>query len=292
MTKKPKIQFNYDGFKLIAQAKEEDLLEFLGPQITELYGKDNVDVNKDYIFARGDLPVLLVAHLDTVHKTIPRQIYYDVEQGIIWSPDGIGGDDRCGVYGLLVISTYCRKNFKKMPSLLFTTKEEVGCIGAGIAANKVSDSFVSRINFAIELDRRGKNDCVFYGCNNKEFRKMIESHDFVYANGSFSDIGKICPAWDIAGVNLSIGYDNEHTSSETVNVNWLISTIDRTIDIVLSSPSLPKYEYDGLYSTGGYKKPPKNHRQKSMYDDEYADDELAKHRGVHDYGYDFRSTKK
>ena len=51
-----------------------------------------------YVFAKGTFPVLIVAHLDTVHKKLPSIIEYDLTQNIISSPNGIGGDDRCGDY--------------------------------------------------------------------------------------------------------------------------------------------------------------------------------------------------
>jgi hypothetical protein len=244
----PNLKFNYQGFKLIAQSTQNDLIEYLSPRILERYGKDNVDLNSDYLFARGDLPILLVAHLDTVHKSLPTKMYYDSDQGIIWSPQGIGGDDRCGVYGLLALSDYFYRNGGKMPSVLFTTFEETGCVGAGKASTKIQDSFISRIKYIIELDRRGENDCVFYQCGNTEFQKMVETYGFKTAIGSFSDIGKLCPSWDIAGVNLSSGYDNEHTTYETINVNWLMATLEKVITMISDVKTAKKYGYESKYS--------------------------------------------
>ena len=239
--------FNLKGFKLLLQSTEKDLLTYLGGQILSTYGKDNVDINSSYIFGKGDLPVLLVAHMDTVHDSLPTRIYFDEDNGSIWSPQGIGGDDRCGVYSILYILNYFAKNGGKLPSVLFTTQEEVGCIGASVAAKDLKDHFISRIKFAIELDRRGENDCVFYACANKEFQKMVESHGFVTAIGSSSDIARICPAWDIAGVNLSIGYEKEHSKLETVNVDWMMATVEKAIKLVKSATTLPMYKYRVVY---------------------------------------------
>ena len=58
-------------------------------------------VGDGFVYGKGEIPILLVAHLDTVHKHQPEDIYFDSEQGVMWSPDGIGGDDRCGVYIIL-----------------------------------------------------------------------------------------------------------------------------------------------------------------------------------------------
>ena len=65
----------------------------------------NVFSGKGWIYSPGTIPILLCAHLDTVHKETPKSIVY--EQGRMSSPEGIGGDDRCGVYMILnIIKNY------------------------------------------------------------------------------------------------------------------------------------------------------------------------------------------
>ena len=62
------------------------------------------------------------------------------------------------------------KDFKC--SVLFTEDEEIGCVGAEKFA--VSDYIVNNdINYIIEIDRRGTNDCVFYSCDNPDFEEFI-----------------------------------------------------------------------------------------------------------------------
>ena len=70
-------------------------------------------------------------------------------------------------------------------------------------------------------------DCVFYELNYPEFEKYIESFGFVTAYGSFTDIVVLCPAWKVAGVNLSTGYYNEHNFIEYLRPNQLMATIDK-----------------------------------------------------------------
>lgn len=53
---------------------------------------------RGFLYASGELPVLLVAHLDTVHHQTVRDICYSAERRIVMSPQGIGGDDRAGVF--------------------------------------------------------------------------------------------------------------------------------------------------------------------------------------------------
>ena len=45
--------------------------------------------------------------------------------------------------------------------------------------------------------------------------------------GSFSDISFLCPAWEVAGVNLSVGYYNEHSNSEYLCVGQLFDIIEK-----------------------------------------------------------------
>ena len=48
-----------------------------------------------FILVPGEAPVLLVAHLDTVHRQQVKTICWSNK---IWmSPQGIGGDDRCEI---------------------------------------------------------------------------------------------------------------------------------------------------------------------------------------------------
>ena len=80
----------------------------------------------NFILVRGAAPVMLVAHLDTVHEEPVKDICLSADKNILISPQGIGGDDRCGVFALCKI--YRLSKIK--PWLLFTCEEEVGGIGA------------------------------------------------------------------------------------------------------------------------------------------------------------------
>jgi hypothetical protein len=66
----------------------------------------------------------------------------------------------------------------------------------------------------IELDRQGRDDAVFYDCDNPEFEEYITKFDFVSDWGTYSDISTIAPSWECAAVNLSIGYFDEHSYAE------------------------------------------------------------------------------
>lgn len=225
---------DYKLFKSIARLKQSALHKTLNSFLKRKYSK--VISTKDYLFAEGDIPICLVAHMDTVFKTPPENIYYDKEMGVIWSPDGGCGDDRAGVFAILkIVQSGLR------PSIIFTTEEEMGGLGAEVMV-KDFPSAPADFHYIIQLDRRGTNDCVFYDCANKGFIQYIESFDFIENYGSFSDISELCPAWGIAGVNLSVGYENEHSLSETLHINPLYKTIAK-VKRMLQEENIPEFKY-------------------------------------------------
>ena len=159
------------------------------------------------------------------------------------SPQGIGGDDRCGVFAL--VKVYRLSKIK--PWLLFCCDEEVG----GLGANKFSLAHqhhqlpieLDNLKFLIEIDRKGKNDAVYYSCANPDFEAYISGKGFKTAQGSFSDISVIAPELGIAAVNLSSGYHHAHTLHEYINRTELDNTICKVVDIISDAPQLPRFEY-------------------------------------------------
>lgn len=198
---------------------------------------------KGYIYAEGNIPVILVAHVDTVHKHLPRQIYYDRKYRVLWSPDGLGADDRAGVLAILQL---IKKGYR--PYVLFTDGEEKGGWGAFEAAEQLDPPNVYMI---IEFDRRGSNDAVYYACDCPELEEYIQSYGFEKAVGTFSDISVLCPAWGIAGVNLSTGYYNAHSKAEYLKLDELERNISRVAEM-LENPPKELFEYREAYFAYGY----------------------------------------
>ena len=202
----------------ICKMSQQELLDQLPEYLERYYPKESIYITQKYIYVKGDIPVLLVAHMDTVHLTTPENIWISSDQTKIKSDEGIGGDDRCGIYALNYIAT---KPIK--PHLLYTTDEEIGAIGAQEFCADYEDIDV---NCIIELDRRGDKDVVVYDDDNTNLYKKFEKLGFTLANGSFTDISYISPHFKISGVNLSIGYYNAHTCNEYIDINVLKENID------------------------------------------------------------------
>lgn len=187
-----------------------------------------------FLYAKGTIPVLLVAHMDTVHKETCKKIVN--KKGKLSSPQGIGGDDRCGVYIIaeIVKELHC--------SVLLCENEEIGCIGAKLFTET---KYVKElgVNYMVEFDRKGNNDAVYYSCDNKEFKEFVESATaFKEAPGSYSDISKLMPAAHLAAVNLSSGYYNPHTIDEFVVFDEMRDIIDEAKNLITTECEHP-FEY-------------------------------------------------
>lgn len=208
-------------------------------------------VSKDgFVYAKGTVPVLLVAHLDTVHKALPKNI--KVVAGKASDVNGIGGDDRCGVYMIMKII----KDMKC--SVLFTEDEEIGCVGA---YKFCASDYISNldVNYIIELDRKGSRDAVFYDCDNPEFTEFCtdKAIGFKEDSGTYTDISEICEASGIAGVNFSCGYYNAHTTKEYVDIPTMELNIGRVKAIIQKPVTAPfkfikkKFSYSYWYGRRG-----------------------------------------
>lgn len=215
------------------------LEDFLQPTQTELFqllckkfhGKA-MGVKGSFILVKGNAPIMLVAHLDTVHAEPVKEICASADGNILMSPQGIGGDDRCGVYALNKI--YELAEIK--PYLLFTCDEEVGGVGAEQFCLAHSAGLLpaelNALKLLVEIDRRGKKDAVYYDCYNPDLEKYISSKGFKTAYGSFSDISVVAPELGVAAVNLSSGYYNAHTLHEYINVKHLERTVSKVTEII------------------------------------------------------------
>lgn len=224
-------------FEQIVGLSQPALKTVMRKYLVRKYGIENVKETGDYIIAFGDIPIALVAHMDTVFKQPASEIFYDTRKNVIWSPTGLGADDRAGVFAMVqIIKSGLR------PHIILTTDEEIGGIGATMLGKE--ECPFKDLRYLIELDRRGEDDCVFYDCANEEFIDYVETFGFKESFGSFSDISMIAPEWEVAAVNLSIGYRDEHTTSEVLFVSHMFNTIDKVKKMLSEDmEKVRKYNY-------------------------------------------------
>lgn len=250
---------DYQLFEKLVSLRQSELRKAMIQYLRARYEK--VLITKDYIVAIGEIPIALVAHMDTVFANPVSDLYYDERKGVLWSPDGLGADDRAGVFAILKILQSGLR-----PSVILTVDEEKGGVGA-LALSRIACP-IPNLKYMIQLDRRGTNDCVFYDCYVPDFIRYVESFGFCEQWGTFSDISYLMPGWQICGVNLSVGYQNEHSVSETLHINPLYDTIKK-VSHMLKEEEIPDFKYDELYCKG-------YHGYYGYYDDWWINDSKNK----------------
>ncbi|MER2191198.1 MAG: M28 family peptidase [Solibacillus sp.] len=210
---------------------EARIREAVAKQLAPLVDKIAVDrfgnlfAEKTYRTGTGPT-ILLNAHLDTAFEIVHgRRILKD---GEIWSSsEGIlGADDRAGVAVLLELARRLPStNFSGKVKFIFTVEEEVGLVGA----SQVDDYFLWDVEAAIVVDRRGTGDIVTSCGNYLPFCQKAYGQFFEYVARKYQMDGWKCTAggssdtriWashGIESVNLSVGYQREHTDQESVDV--------------------------------------------------------------------------
>lgn len=272
---------NVSQFIKICKMPQAELKKYLCKKLRKTHGE--VEWRDGFLYAKGDFPVLLVAHMDTVHKEVVRDVICN--DGKISSPQGIGGDDRCGIYMILEIVK--RYNC----SVLFCEDEEIGGVGA-TKFTKSDCSLDVNANYIVELDRKGNTDAVFYECDNPDFTDFVCQEYFKEAWGTFSDISIVAPHLKLAAVNLSSGYYNAHTTLEYVveedvdtiltNVYGLLERTDETVYKYIEA------KYDSLYPFySKYSKYTKSGYGEDTFEIEYTDED-----GKTDYAYAMGYTEE
>lgn len=230
-------------FITICKLNKDSLKRVLFETLSDVYPEGSVISEDGYIYAKGNVPVLITAHMDTVHKTQCKKIH-NKKKGVLTSPQGIGGDDRCGIYMTLAIVEQMSVRGEK-PYILFCEDEEIGGIGSNKFVNSKHIDDLKEMLFLIELDRANANDLVFYDDDNQDFHRWCEKvTGYKETWGSFSDISHLCPACGVSGVNISCGYYKAHTTDEYVVVREMERSIDVTIDLInMGLREGKQYEY-------------------------------------------------
>jgi acetylornithine deacetylase/succinyl-diaminopimelate desuccinylase-like protein len=138
---------DYRLFERLVSLSEKEMLQAMAQYLKARYS-NNVIITKDYIVAIGDIPVALVAHMDTVFKTPVSNLYYDQRKGVLWSPEGLGADDRAGIFAIIKI---IQEGLR--PSIILTTGEEQGGVGACALVEAHSKCPIPNLKYMIQLEK-------------------------------------------------------------------------------------------------------------------------------------------
>lgn len=211
-------------------------------------------------------------HTDTVHSAadsgaIYRQrVMVDHHKGELFKVDNkpLGADDGAGVWLLLEMIS------AKVPgTYIFHRGEEKGGIGSKAVA-KNFPTWLKKFTHAIAFDR--KKDCSIITfqssgrcCSDKfanQMAQLLTDEDCTYIlapddGGIFTDTANyidIIPEC----TNISIGYDNEHSGAETLDVKYLLWLRDRMVSVfgAADAPALEVHRdpsvHESKYGTGGW----------------------------------------
>jgi hypothetical protein len=187
------------------------------------------------LFIQGwrENPCIMVAHADTFwtfgapsYRAFESFAYNAVEvsRGRIKGMSkrtGIGADDRAGIAIIWQLASLGH-------SILIADGEECGGLGAKHIAQRWDrwDEIQDRHAFCVEFDRRGAVDFKTYDVGTPAFDAYVSKSISrpIAEPLSFSDISFICTR--IPGANLGVGYYNEHTPGEYVDISEWKSTLD------------------------------------------------------------------
>ncbi|MBM7620032.1 hypothetical protein JOC95_001884 [Bacillus tianshenii] len=207
--------------------------------------KGNILAQKNCGNAQG--PVLLFnAHLDTVEEISAARTI--MKSGAVWSSsEGIlGADDRAGVTILLELAQRLDSiKFNGKVKFIFTVEEEIGLVGA----RKVDEYFLWDVEAAFVVDRRNNGDIVtscggYEAFCHQRFGEFVE--DVALSNGldgwkctrGGSSDTRIWASHGIQSVNLSVGYQNEHTDDEILDTDACYNTLQLLVGVVNNAREL------------------------------------------------------
>lgn len=196
------------------------------------------DAHGNYYLKIGDNPrVLWSAHTDSVHKHSGKQRIVMTHDNIIKLRKGetaccLGADNAAGIWMLreMIMSG--------VPGLyVFHRQEESGGIGSSYFAEKMRH-MLTGIDAAIAFDRRGTKSIITHQwvgmtASNRFATTLAELLNMDHRpddTGSFTDTASYA---DIISecTNVSVGFQNEHCKTESLDVSYLIELRDAFVNI-------------------------------------------------------------
>lgn len=219
------MRINLKKLKQRCNAKIEDFYHL---------GKVVESKNGDYIYIDRGMPVLAVAHLDTVNNS------YHFNHIVLNGVDVVFStalDDRLGAYIILdELPKYIGNNY----DILLTEGEETG--NSTAAFFEPSHDY----NWMFQFDRAG-DDVVLYQYDTPENRKLLRNFGFRPNWGSFSDICFL-DHLAVSGFNFGCGYEDNHSNYSHFEVHIAEKMIAKFIPFFKAMqnvyiPAPPKVNY-------------------------------------------------
>lgn len=189
---------------------------------------------------------LLTSHLDTINDSYNELPSICIKDNTISTKNKavLGGDDRAGVWIMLQLLDKGVMDY----DYVFFCDEETGGKGSRIFVNTIGAKAIEEYSCYISLDRRGKKEVASYGYDNAELVKVFTDVGYKSVRGTFTDCVNLSSATDVACINLSVGYNNEHTSDEVQDINVMYDVVARLSTMtIIDKLSNKEFKYEETY---------------------------------------------
>jgi di/tripeptidase len=214
------IEFFVDEFKNVYATKQESPLiapDFYFPCVIShtdtVHNIDSINIAEEFLpNAQGETKLAYKAYNDFGHAT------------------GIGGDDKCGVFGCLTL-------LKELPYLkaAFFVSEETGCHGS----KKAKEEFFQNVGYAIQFDAPENwmitekcfgqilfdRDSEFFNTVDEILTEGMDNELMQYMVHPYTDVYALRGKFNFSCINFSIGYYDYHTKNEYVVVEDVFNGI-------------------------------------------------------------------
>jgi len=204
--------------------------DFIKHHLTPLGFKPDHDKNQ--ILTLGNRPILFSSHSDTVHHTQGVQTVAIDSSGFLSlskralgeGSNCLGADDTAGIWLMLemikagIAGTY-----------IIHYGEEVGCIGSS-ALSRHNPEFLRQFQAAIAFDRAGYGDVITHQMGQRTCSDAFATALSTQLGGQYQpcDKGSYTDTYEYAHIipectNLSVGYFNQHTENESLDMGFLVA---------------------------------------------------------------------
>jgi len=239
-----------------SKAEQEWVDKYILEPYPHAYHLGDDDDPAAYVIEVGESRTMFSCHVDTVHREGGKQtIKFDRKHLHYFKTDGkpLGADDTAGCWVMLEMID------ANVPGVyVFHRGEECGGIGSSYIAAK-NPEFLERFDRAVAFDRRGSTSVITHQgwgrCASDTFAQALadmlnEDGMSMYLpddTGIFTDTANYID-YIPECTNLSCGYANEHSGSETLHLPTLVAL--RNQCLVIDWEALPTERVPG---TSDYK---------------------------------------
>jgi hypothetical protein len=217
---------------------EDELMDIINPILPKPLTRDEYG---NYFIKIGESKTLFCCHLDTVgrQKLKINKVYFERKGHKFVKTDEntiLGADDKTG---MVIMLNMIDNNVPGM--YYFLIGEEKGTVGSGLLYTRKSQMILSKYDRCVAFDRRGYGSII-----NRQMGKFCCSDEFATALAAQLRANGMRFRKDPTGVwtdsalfmgvipectNLSVGYANEHRTTEEQDLDYMVKLADTATKI-------------------------------------------------------------